>query len=177
MTRILNQTTMQKSDIVEKRRRTSLVVTLPKFPLKPFAFSNACKSYLFFCSASRHLWESHSHLVIKMQTLHGHSKQSGLGPITFLQTKVRQTCNIVACSKTKIDNFSTFQKHCVVAANFLPKLQTFIWQMSSTILSANVDIVPLLSKLQSHYSLAILVSNHIWPMHLHLSMSPTKSLQ
>ena len=113
--------------------------------LKPFAFSNACKSYLFFCNASRHLWESHSHLVVEMQTLHGHSKQSGLGPVTFLQTKVTDKHAIcVACSKTKIGNFGTFQKDYAVAANFLPKLQSFNWQMSSTILSANCGhIVPL----------------------------------
>ena len=73
-----------------------------------------------------------------MQTLHGHSKQSGLGPVTFLQTKVTDKHAIcVACSKTKTGNFGTFRKDCVVAENFLPKLQSFNWQMSSTILSVN----------------------------------------
>ena len=50
----------QSSDIVEKRisivRLTSLlVVTLPKFTLEPFVFSDARKSYTFLCNASRHL--------------------------------------------------------------------------------------------------------------------------
>ena len=68
----------------------------------------------------------------------GHSKQSGLGPVTFLQTTVTDKHAIcVACSKTKIVNIGTFQKDCVVAANFLPKLQSFNWQMFSTVLSAN----------------------------------------
>ena len=90
-----------------------------------------------------------------MQTLHGHSKQSGLGPVTFLQTKVTDKhARGVACSKTKIGNIGTFQKDYTVAANFLTKLQSFNWQMSSTILSANCGhIVPLPSKLQNHYSL------------------------
>ena len=83
-----------------------------------------------------------------MQTLHGHSKQS----CTFLQTKVTDKHVIcVACSKTKIGNLGTFQKDCVVAANFLPKLQSFNRQVSSTILSANCGLY--LSKLQNHYSL------------------------
>ena len=50
----------QTTNIVEKRtliwRLTSLlVVTLPKFTLKLFAFSDACKSYQFLCNTSRHL--------------------------------------------------------------------------------------------------------------------------
>ena len=109
-----------------------------------------------------------------MQTLHGHSKQSGSGPVTFLQTKVTDKHAIcVACSKTKIGNFGTFQKDYAVAANFLPKLQSFNWQMSSTILSANCGhIVPFTFRnCKTITPLAILVSNHIWPMHFHLSMS------
>ena len=62
--------------------------------------------------------------VVEMQTLHGHSKQSGLSLVTYLETKVTDKHAIyVACSKTKTGNFSTFQKDYVVAANFLPKLQ------------------------------------------------------
>ena len=51
-------------------------------------FSDACESYSFLRNASRHFEESH--LVVKMQTSHcqsEHSGRSGLGPITFLQTK------------------------------------------------------------------------------------------
>ena len=171
----------QGSDIVDKctcgeaymwRLTSLLVVTLLKFTLKPFAFS---KSYPFLCNASRHLY---SHLVVEMQTLHGHSTQSGLGPVTLLQTQVTDEHAIcVACSKTRVGNFGTFRKDCVVAANFLPKLESFNWWMSSGILSANCGHSSFTFwNCKTITPLVILVSNHIWPMHFHLSMLPTKSL-
>ena len=97
----------QKSDIVEKHtsivRLTSLlVVTLPKFTLKSFAFSDACKSYSFLCNASRN--------VVEVQTIHGHSKhsgKSGLGLVTFLQTTsactlgINNTCRVVDIKTSK----------------------------------------------------------------------------
>ena len=84
VTRILNQTTRGQT---LWRLTSLLVVTLLKLKLKPAAFSDACKSYSFLCNTSRHL---ENRLVVKMQTLHCQSEQSGrsgLGPITFLQTK------------------------------------------------------------------------------------------
>ena len=91
VTRMLNQTIPEVRHHIEAyiwRPTSLLVVTLLKLKLKPAAFSGACESYSFLCNTSRHLEESH--LVDKLQTLHcqsEHSGRSGLGPITFLQTK------------------------------------------------------------------------------------------
>ena len=94
--RILNQTTKVRrcGEAYIWRLTSLLVVTLPKFTIKPSAFSDTCKSYPFLCNASRYLY---SHLVVEVQTLHGHSKysgRSGLGLVTFLQTKHAQVLTI-----------------------------------------------------------------------------------
>ena len=72
------------------RWRSLLVVTLPNSHSR-ILLSVTHVNHIFLCNASRHLALRKSQsLVVEMQTLHGHSKlsgRSGLGPVTFLQTK------------------------------------------------------------------------------------------
>ena len=72
------------------RLTSPLVVILLKLTLKPSsAFSDTCKIILN-SAVQADTSKKVSHLVVEMQTLHGHSTQLGrlgLGPFTFLHTK------------------------------------------------------------------------------------------
>ena len=71
MTITLNQTTRGHTLWRSIHLETD-ITTCSHIEIDNSAFSDACKSYPFLCNTAKKV----SHMV-KMQTLHGHSKQSG----------------------------------------------------------------------------------------------------